>query len=473
MPYKWRAATLSASWLIVTLVPLIGVPVLQPAIGEEFGTSVAYTSWVSLAYSLAMAGAFVPASHMGDLLGHKRVALMGSYLEVVLMGSIMFMPNLPLVIAMRFLQGLVHSMAVPNFQAFAVAAFPREERGRVLGFSSGLVGSGMLVVPLGVGTITDGLGWRWVFGLGALLILIVTVVGQAMLREGAVQTRARPGIREFDMPGAVLLMAGVAPFIIGLQMARRTSEAWPWALMAVGVLLAVAFLVYESRVKYATLPVRIFKRASALVPQIHNFLFNYSHGVAVYILPIFFIQGLGWTAAYAGAVMVWYSVGRPPASFVAGFLTDRFGSATVVVASAVVQLSGLVGLAVWGTSGSILVLAPCLILYGLANSMVGIANQQQAYAAMPKDQFAMAGGTMGLGRHLSQAVGTGIAAGVFSAIYADVGGTAAQAASGFRSVMTVTALVFAAGMTLSYALPALWRAARGPQAPARSPADVG
>lgn len=463
MPYRWRAASLAAAWLIATLVPLIGVPVLLPAMAKEFGTSGAYTAWVSLAYSLAMAGAFVPGSHVGDLLGHRRVALAASYVEAAFMLAIVFLPNVEAIIAVRFLQGFVHSLCVPNFQAFAVSAFPANERGRVLGFISFTIGAGTLVVPIGVGVVTDELGWRWVMGLGAALVLAITAAGQS-LREAPAQRR-KPAFAEFDVPGAVLLMVGVAPIIIGVQMARRASDVTAWVLVAAGLAVLVGLIAYEARARFPMLPMRLFKRAVVTVPQAHNMLFNFTHGVGVYLLPVFFIEGLEWTAKYAATVLIAYNVARPPAALVAGLLTDKIGATWVVAAAAILQAAALVGLVAFGDSGLVALVA-FLVIWGLSGAMVGTANQQQAYASMPKDQFALAGGTLGLGRHLSQALGTGIAAGMFAALFTDGGRTQAAARDGFETVLATCAVVFVLGMAASWLAPTLWGVTRRRPAPA-------
>ena len=142
MPYRWRAAVLVALWLFSALRSKIGVPILLPAISKEFNASIAATAWVSLACCLAMASAFVPASHFGDVLGHKRVALWGSYLEVATMVVIVAVPSLAAIVVFRFVQGVVHSLSVPNFNAFAIGSFSPQDRGKALGFISAMTGAG-------------------------------------------------------------------------------------------------------------------------------------------------------------------------------------------------------------------------------------------------------------------------------------------------------------------------------------------
>ena len=444
MSPQWRALLLAVAWLNATLVPLIGVPVLLPAIGEEFGRSPAAASWVALGYSLAMAGAFMPASHAGDLLGHKRVALFGSYMEVAFMLALLAAPSLEVLVALRFGQGIVHSLAVPNFNAFAIGGFPQEQRGRAAGVLGGAVGGGMLAVPFLVGLITDTLGWRWVFFIASLVVLVITLWGSFTFKEGAARRRERPTLRQFDLPGAALLMAAVAPLIIGVQMARGSSGPLAWALIGLSAALLTAFVAYEARLEHPALPVRMFRRAAFAAPSAYNVAAQFAHGVTVYLLPVFFIQGLGWSATYAGTVMIALAVGRPLAAPVGGVFSDRIGPGPIAYLSALVMTGALTGLAFAGSSLAGLV--PFMALFGVGHGLLGSAMQKQMYAAAPSDALGMAPGVLGLGRHLGQAVGVGIAAAIFSAMLGDAG---EGAGDGFRAALLTTAGVVAVAFTLT------------------------
>lgn len=463
MSPQWRALLLAVAWLNATLVPLIGVPVLLPAIGEEFGRSPAAASWVALAYSLAMAGAFMPASHAGDLLGHKRVALIGSYMEVAFMLALLAAPSLEVLVALRFGQGVVHSLAVPNFNAFAIGGFPQEQRGRAAGVLGGAVGGGMLAVPFLVGLITDTLGWRWVFFIASLVVLLITLWGSFTFKEGAARRRERPTLRQFDLPGAVLLMVSVAPLIIGVQMARGSSGPLAWALIGLSAALMTAFVAYEARLEHPALPVRMFRRAAFAAPSAYNVAAQFAHGVTIYLLPVFFIQGLGWSATYAGTVMIALAVGRPLAAPVGGVLADRIGPGPIAYLSALVMTGALTGLAFW-TGGALSGLAFFMALFGIGHSLLGSAMQKQMYAAAPRDALGMAPGVLGLGRHLGQAVGVGIAAAIFSAMLGDAGDGAGD---GFRAALLMTAGVVAATFTLTLLAERRARFLGGAPAPAK------
>ena len=476
MPYRWRAAVLVALWLFSTLSSMIGVPILLPAISKEFNASIAATAWVSLAYYLAMASAFVPASHFGDVLGHKRVALWGSYLEVATMVVIVAVPSLAAIVVFRFVQGVVHSLSVPNFNAFAIGSFSPQDRGKALGFISAMTGSGWLVVPLAMGAVTDFAGWRWAFLGGGAIELVVTVVAHRVLAQPEVtQTRQRPGLKVFDLPGAALLMLAVVPFVVGIQMTRGADAVWAWPLIGVAVALGVLFVLHERNLEHATLLVRMFRHASFSVPSVYNLTFNFANGVSVYLVPVFLIQGLGWSATYAATVVMAQSAGRPVASVIGGYLSDRIGTQPVIQGGLVLLLVAILGLGLAGSSGSLPGLIPFMLLFGFAHNVVSISNQKQMYGVVSKDQLAMAPGIMGLGRHVGQGVGIGIAAAVFSSTLGSTvaGADAAGASTAFRVVMLITAVAFVAGSLAARFGPSVWGTFQGRRkgAEAREPVE--
>ncbi len=471
MPLRWRAVALSSSWLFVTLMPLQGVHMLLPAIADKFNVSAGTAAWVAAVYTLANAGGFVAASHAGDLIGHKRVAITGSYLEVITLMLIVFSPTLALIIAFRFVQGIAHAMAVPNLSAYVVSNFPQEQRGRALGINSFPVGIGMIFIAALVGAISDAWGWRAAFLVPAVAVLLITVMMNLSLRDPDEKPRRRPKFEEFDLPGAVLLMGALVPLLVGVQMAvQRQWGIWPYALMVFAVALAAYLVRFEYRREHAALPVRLFKSARFAVPNVYNVLFNFANSVGLYMLPVFFIQGLGWTAAYAGFVIIAFNVGRPVASLLSGFLADKIGPQPIMMTGAAVLVMSLVGVAFTVPTGSLMAMVPFMVFYGFGQNLFGTANQKAMYSVVPQDQLAMAPGTLGLGRHMSNTAGVGVAAGIFGGFIAGagVGGEADAAAMGFRIAMFSTAAFVIAGMTLAWVIPALWRMRRTEEAMAES-----
>ena len=474
MTYRWRAVALSSMWMMVTLIPLQGVHILLPAISDDFDVSAGTAAWVAVVYTLANAGGFLAASHAGDLLGHKRVALTGSYIEVVILLLIITAPNLSLIIGLRFVQGVAHAMAVPNFNAFVVGNFEQEERGKVLGINAFVLGTATIFVALVVGAFNDAWGWRSAFLVTTVAVLIISLLMNLLLRTPDTTKRRPTSLKQLDLPGGALLMACVAPFLVGIQMAVQGQwGVWPYLMIVFAVALTVVFVRYESRQEYSTLPVQLLRKASFAVPNVYNLLFMFANGAGTYLLPVYFIIGLGWTSAYAGFVIIFFHLARPVASLISGFLSDRIGPRPLLIVGASTLTVATVGLGFGGPTGLFWAMVPFMLLSGFGQNLFGIANSKRMYAVVPREQLAMAPGTMGLGRHLSRTAGIGIAAGIFSGFTggAGAGGEAEAAANAFRVIMFGTAGFIVVGLLLSWAVPALWRARQAPEVAVESGAS--
>jgi MFS family permease len=454
MSYQWRAFIVSVVWLSVALSPQVGVPILLPSIGEEFGTSTTMTAWVALAYTLGMAGAFMPATHIGDLLGHKRVAIVGSFLGIAFMLLPVAAPNLGMLIGFRFAHGVVHSLAIANFITLAVGSFPQERRGRAGGLLGATLGVGWFVIPAFVGFVTDQYGWRWVFVIEAGIVLAITLAGMLALRAGSAPIRTKPSLQEFDLPGAVLLMAGITPLLVGVQLLRHPDTAGPWLMFAIAGVLLTVFLVTQSRLEHATLPVHMFKRGGFTGPAANNMAMEFAQGMTTYLLPVFFIQGLEWTATYAGTAIVTMAIARPPSALVSGYLADRFGSAPVALVGGATMVAALVSLALGGSGRTLATLLPFMVLYGISHSMLRVSLQKQMFGAVPRGQLGLAPGVLGLGRHVGMAAGIGVGAALYTAFAGDgvgVSGAAASASDGFRAALLVAAAVVALTFIAAFA----------------------
>ena len=98
-------------------------------------------------------------------------------------------------------------------------------------------------IILAVGFTSDQLGWRWVFFISSLIILLITVLGSFGFKEPSTY-KAKPRLSDFDLPGASLLMVAVAPLIIGVQFIRNESANISTILIVVSVLLFSGVLIF-------------------------------------------------------------------------------------------------------------------------------------------------------------------------------------------------------------------------------------
>ncbi|HZS01344.1 MAG TPA: MFS transporter, partial [Chloroflexota bacterium] len=119
------------------LTPFLGsaVSVALPSIGHEFEMDAVALSWVSTAYLLAAAIALVPVGRLADIHGRKRIWLYGVALYTLFSVLCAAAPSGAWLIAFRALQAVGSTLIYGTGLAILTSVFPREERGRVIGFN--------------------------------------------------------------------------------------------------------------------------------------------------------------------------------------------------------------------------------------------------------------------------------------------------------------------------------------------------
>src|SRR3954468_23586205 len=154
------------------------VNVALRTIGTDLDASLAQLQWISNAYLLTLAALILLGGSLGDLLGRRRVFLVGVVwfaLASLLCG---LAPNLLVLVLARALQGVGGALLTPGSLAILQASFRHDDRARAIGAWSGLGGLAAAIGPFAGGWLVQGPGWRWVFLLNlplAALVVLTTV----------------------------------------------------------------------------------------------------------------------------------------------------------------------------------------------------------------------------------------------------------------------------------------------------------
>ncbi|REO54121.1 MFS transporter, partial [Mycobacterium tuberculosis] len=209
------------------------VNVAFPDIQRHFHSDISDLSWMLNAYNIVFAAFLVAAGRLADLMGRKRVFILGVALFTVASGLCAIAESVGELVAFRVLQGIGAAVLVPASLGLVVEAFPAERRahGVNLWGAAGAIAAG-LGPPIG-GALIEADGWRWVF----LVNLPLGVFAVLAARRALVENRAAGRRRVPDVRGAVLLAFALGLLTLGLI----KGPDWGWAsLPTSGSLLAAA-----------------------------------------------------------------------------------------------------------------------------------------------------------------------------------------------------------------------------------------
>ncbi|SFK33929.1 drug resistance transporter, EmrB/QacA subfamily [Streptosporangium canum] len=319
------------------------VNVALPSIRDELGFSASGLPWVVNAYFLAFGGLLLLCGRMADLLGRRRVFLIG----VALFGAASLACGLAqepwqLVIG-RFVQGAGSAMASPAAMSMITLLYPGpQERAKALGIWGGIAALGGTSGLVLSGALTDLVSWRGIF----LINLPIVAVALAVLPRLVPESRA-PGRRRLDVPGAVLVTGAAVSLVYGLLRAGETGWSDPIAIGAVvfSAALAVAFLVAESRAAAPLAPRSFLASRTRAVANGATLLFSMAMYAMSFLLMIQIQTVLGYSPLLAGIAYLPYGAGILAGMWLSSRISLRIGTRWALLLAFLVNIAGLLLLA--------------------------------------------------------------------------------------------------------------------------------
>ncbi|MBV8217647.1 MAG: MFS transporter, partial [Solirubrobacterales bacterium] len=229
------------------------VNVALPAIRSSLNGSLAEQQWVVEAYLLTLSSLLLLGGSLGDVLGRRRVFQAGLIGFGVCSLVCAAAPSSEVLIAARGLQGVAGALLVPSSLALILDTFGEGERAAAIGTWTAWTGIATVIGPLGGGLLVQAASWRWIF-----LINPIPVVITVMLLHRLPPDRRVP--RRVDWVGGLLCVLGLGGTVFGLieHPAYGWGDPRVFVPLIAGILLIIAFLVWERRVPEPMMPLQLF-----------------------------------------------------------------------------------------------------------------------------------------------------------------------------------------------------------------------
>jgi EmrB/QacA subfamily drug resistance transporter len=233
--------------------------VALPVLARDTGASQTELQWIVDAYALVFAALLLPSGAIGDRFGRRRTLLTG--LVIFGLGSVAaMMVSQPVsLIVIRGILGVGAALVMPSTLSIITTTHPKEERAQAVGVWAGVAGGSAILGLLCAGTLLEFFSWPSVFGLNAVLALISIVATLVVVPESSDANKAR-----LDPVGALLSMVGLAGLVYAII--EGPDRGWTDGLtvtsFCVGVVVLIAFVLWELRHEQPMLDVRVFRSAS-------------------------------------------------------------------------------------------------------------------------------------------------------------------------------------------------------------------
>jgi len=306
-PRRWLALALLCGAFFMVILDAAIVTVALPSIEKELGFSAQGLQWVVSAYALTFAGMLLLGGRAADLLGRRRVFMVG----VVLFTLASLLCGLAwsdqALIGARAFQGVGAAIMTPSALSIITTTFEEgAERNKALGIWGALGGIGATTAWLIGGPIVDGLGWEWIFFINIPVGLAALALSPVLLRE----SRAALARRSYDPAGALTITGALVLLVYAIVEAPDTGWGDPQTvgLLAGAAALLAVFALVEWRHSAPLVPLRFFRSRTTVGANAVMLVFGTLPYGLGYLLTLYAQQVLGYSALKFGLTSLVFPV---------------------------------------------------------------------------------------------------------------------------------------------------------------------
>jgi EmrB/QacA subfamily drug resistance transporter len=455
---RWFAlAVLAVAQFMVFLDETV-VNVALPSIKGDLGFSQSSLAWVVNAYILMFGGLLLLGGRVADLLGRRRVFLIGTALFGVASLAAGVAESEGMLLGARAVQGIGAALATPAALSLVTTLFPQgPERTKALAMWGALSGLGFAVGILLGGVITEIASWRWVFLINVPFAAASLAVVPRLISESRVAGRG------FDLPGAVAVTAGMTTLVYAVLEASdygwRSVETH--AGFGAAFVLLGTFAFIQRRSATPLIPAGFLHQRATLVPNVLQLLLGASLISTFFLLTLYIQQVLGYSPLEAGLAYLPLAAAVAAATAVSERLIPRVGARPIAAAGLGIASVGLVVLSRAPVAGEYLTdVLPALLPLGFGVGMSFVSITTAALARVDEDAAGLASGLLSTSVQIAGALGIAILVAVVNERSSDlIGSGAAPLAAqvgGFQ-----LAFMIAAGVALAASLIAVFAVPKG------------
>lgn len=298
-------AMIVASAMLMENIDATVLATALPTMARDFGVDAPAMSIALTSYLLSLA-IFIPASgRIADRYGSRSVFRAAIFVFIVGSVCCAIAPTLPALVAARLLQGVGGAMMMPVGRLVLMRSVARKDMVSAISWLliPALVGP-ILGPPIG-GLIVTYLDWRWIFYINVPIGLVGMIVVSIYIPEfrGAKITR-------FDWVGFVLSGISLGGLLFGFELASHEGEGLAAiGLILGGTLFGAAYLRHARNHAAPIMDFSLMKVPSFGTSVIAGSLTRITQGAQPFLLPLMFQIGFGYSAAFAGQMVIATAIG--------------------------------------------------------------------------------------------------------------------------------------------------------------------
>jgi DHA2 family multidrug resistance protein-like MFS transporter len=387
------------------------------------GATQSQLEWAINSYTLVFAGLLFTAGILADRLGRRITLIAG--LAVFGIASLVsaYADTAGQLIAARALMGLGAAAVMPATLSIIANVFDPRERGRAIGVWAGAVGLGVAIGPIVGGALLEHFWWGSVFLINVPIVVAGVVLAAVLIPESR---DPRPG--RIDLVGVVLSVIGLSLLTYGVIKGGEDGfgDTLSWATLAASAVVITGFVLYELRVEFPSLDVRLFaNRQFSASSGVIGLIFFAAMGAMFF--GAFYLQLVrGYGPLASGLLFVPFAVAQMVFAPRSAAMVKRFGPKAVSTVGLLLVAAGLASWLFIGATTPIWIVGAAFFVMGVGMANVMPSATEAIMAAVPREKAGVGSAVSNTIRQLGGALGVAALGAVLSSVYRTQFGTAAD-----------------------------------------------
>ena len=399
-----RRLVLVAACMAIFVNPLVGtmLNLALNAIGSDLHCSAHQLGWIASIFFIASVVAMVPAARMADIIGKKRVFLIGTVISAIALILSMFAQDIYMLYVFRALTGIGMAFISSTSVSMIVDVYPRDHRGAALAWNTACVYVGASIGPSLGGIVTDFLGWRFIF----LIVVPFLLIGAFMMFRFPYNIANTAG-EPFDLKGSAIYGITILLVMFGLI---SLPELYGVVMMAVGFGVLCVFVAVERRQRYPILHLSLL-RNTRFTRSLTALFLNYAASYCIAFLFSLYLQNIGaMSSTEAGLFLMIQPVVQVVFTLLAGRIVDRMDLRILPTVGMVLTFIGILMLYLsTGLTYNVTALYAAQVVLGVGFGLFSSPNTTATMAYVDRMDYNKASALISTMRQIGMTMSMGLA----------------------------------------------------------------
>ncbi len=379
------------------------VNVALPVMADKLSVGINTIQWVVTSYLIVISALVLMFGKIADIIG-KSVVFQYGFL-IFSLGSFMcgISKTASFLILSRVVQAFGAAMFMSSNQGIIASVFPKNERGRALGFSATTVALGTMLGPPIGGIMVEAFNWQSIFLINIPIGIIGYFIGRIILPRKEIIEKSE----KFDLKGGFIFIV----FIVCLFWSMLSGEKLGWenrniiASFLISIICLISFYFVEKNTKNPIIDFAIFKNKLFTVSIFCAFV-SFAVIFCNNIIQPFYLQYvMEISPAKAGILMIVFPLSAGIVAPVSGYASDKIGCEVLTFLGLLITTVGALTIGFLNTSSSYFDIVISIAILGIGNGMFQSPNNSIVMSLVPKNKLGVVGSINALVRNMGMVFG--------------------------------------------------------------------